>query len=184
MREMLSPELPKEKDNRNSPHNPRKHWSLLGNPTSTSRIDSEDQFEKLSQNINTKIREGLTTTLTQFESRLEAALDSLRQTVENSLSGRSQLVTEPESEADHGNCSTSASRMPNTTTNNYNQDNELDLDPLGAGPSNRVTEHTQVSQYTPLREQELVNYHMVTWECDARGTTSSLIIQTWAILIR
>ena len=70
------------------------------NPTSTARLETEEQFERLSQEIETKINEGLTNTLSQFESRLEVALESLRQTVSASLGGRSHVLTDQESDVD------------------------------------------------------------------------------------
>ena len=70
------------------------------NPTSTARLETDDQFERLSQEIEVKINEGLTSTLSQFESRLENALESLRQTVSASLGGRSHALTDQESDMD------------------------------------------------------------------------------------
>ena len=93
MREMLSPESDIE-ENHTISHNIGDTNHTLGDPTSTTRLESEDQFERLSQRIDTKINEGLTTSLTQFESRLEAALESIRQMVTTSLSARSHVVTD------------------------------------------------------------------------------------------
>ena len=135
---------------------------VLSNPTRTSRLKSEDKFEKLSQKIDTKINEGLTTMLTQFELRLEAALDSIRQTVTTSLSARSQVVTELESETEYGHRSNNASRKTIKTANNDNQDNELDLDPLDVRPNNRVAEPVQFGSEAFLTQQVAANSHIVT----------------------
>ena len=51
----------------------------LEGPTSTARVEADDQFERLSQELEVKISEGLSHTLSQFENRLERALESLRQ---------------------------------------------------------------------------------------------------------
>ena len=80
-------------------------------PNRTTQLESEDQFEKLSQRIDTKINEGLTSSLSQFQSKLEAALESIRQTVTTSLSARSQVVTDQESDVDRGCRTTNASEM-------------------------------------------------------------------------
>ena len=44
-----------------------------------------DSLNELSKRVDTKISEGLSSTLTQFETRLERALESSRRTVETSL---------------------------------------------------------------------------------------------------
>ena len=61
-----------------------------------------------------------------------------------------------------------------------NQNDELDLDPSGAELTNRVTNavwfgsQTSLIEHTVATEEvHMANSHMVTGECDARGTNSS-----------
>ena len=86
------------------------------NPTCTARLEADDQFERCSQEIEVKINEGLTSTLSQFESRLECALETLRQTVSASLGARSNAVSDQESDPDHYRNLTEAVNMLVTLT--------------------------------------------------------------------
>ena len=80
-------------------------------PTSTACLDAEDEFVSISQRIDSEIDKGLSASLLQFESRLEAALDSIRQTVANSLGTRSQPYTDHERDVDRERSTISASEM-------------------------------------------------------------------------
>ena len=77
MREMLGEDSDND-ENHLSTQNISDNTQPLINPTSTTRLESEDQFERLSQRIDTRINEGLTSSLTQFEAKLENALECIR----------------------------------------------------------------------------------------------------------
>ena len=142
---------------------------ILGDPTSTTRLESEGQFERLGQKIDTKINEGLTTSLTQFESRLEATLENIRQTVTTSLSARSQVVTDQEREVECDNRTTSAPSI-HQMADEGNQGDELDLDPSHVRDNGQVTDPTWFGSQTSFREQTvngvyMANSHMVKGMC-------------------
>ena len=93
----------------------------------------DDQFERLSQEIEVKINEGLTHTLSQFENRLESALESLRQTVSASIGARSHAMSDQESDLDQYQSVTEAQNVPLTTANFSTQNDELHLGPPSIG---------------------------------------------------
>ena len=99
MREMLEAESDVEENHNNSENVSGKSQPILI-PTSTPRLDAEDEIVRLSHRIYSEIDKGLSASLLQFESRLEAALDNIRQTVANSLDARSQPYTDHESDVD------------------------------------------------------------------------------------
>ena len=150
MREMLDQDSEIEGEmNFPPPHD--QTFETQGNPTSTARLETDEQFERLSQEIETKINEGLTSTLSQFESRLESALESLRQTVSASLGGRSHVLTDQESDMDpHRDVPEGQNAQQHfgnfsTHIDNNNISNELNLGPAGVG--NRGNEDTLTRQY-------------------------------------
>ena len=75
IREMFSTGSEAE-DIQNHPRNHTNNDPPLDNPTSTFRLVAENQFKMLSQKLDTRISKGLTSTLTEFALRLEAALES------------------------------------------------------------------------------------------------------------
>ena len=73
MREMLNQNSEEEGGINQPPSQNQLDVSMEG-LTSTVRLEVDDQFERLSQEIEVKISESLSHTLTQFENRLESAL--------------------------------------------------------------------------------------------------------------
>ena len=110
LREMIEAESDFEENHNNSENVSGNSQPILAQ-TSTSRLDADDEFVRLSHRIDSEIDKGLSASLLQFESRLEAALDSIRQTVTNSLGVRSQPFTDHESDADGGHSAMNASGM-------------------------------------------------------------------------
>ena len=96
---------------------------------------------------------------------MEAALESIRQTVTTSLSARSQVVTDQESEVDHDYCTTSASRIQQFADVG-NQGENVDLDTSHVRDNGQETNLDWFSSQTSLRERTssevfLANSHIV-----------------------
>ena len=94
--------------------------------------------------MHNKISEGLSSTLTHFETPLETALESLRRTVETSLSARSQVATDHESDRNCDGNVTVRADLPYAHLNDKNKDEERGLNPLGDG----YHSHTEISGLT------------------------------------
>ena len=164
MREMLSPESDIEENHAIS-HNIGNTKHTLSDPTSTTRLESDDQFERLSQRVDAKINDGLNKSLTQFESRLEAALETVRQTVTTSLSARSQEIIDQKSEVDLDYRTTSASRIQQIA-DECNQGENVDLGPSHVRDNGQGTGPIWFGSQESLRERttsetDLANSHMV-----------------------
>ena len=151
-------------------------------PTSTTRLDAEDEFVRLSHRIDSEIDKGLSASLLQFESRLEAALESIRQTVTNSLSARSQMCTDNESDVDQNCNPTSASKMQCIAGDKF-QGGDLDRDVYHASDCGQVTMPNWFDSQTSLgnrvneaenvtANQSMSNSHMVTGVGCHQGTAS------------
>ena len=137
MREMLEAESDLEENHNNSENVSGNSQPVLI-PTSTTRLDAEDEFVRLSHRIDSEIDRGLSASLLQFESRLEAALDSIRQTVTNSLGARSQPYTDHESDADRERSTMSASGKQRIASAKL-QGGELDRNVYHVSEQSQVT---------------------------------------------
>ena len=90
----------------------------LEGPTSTAaRLEVDDQFERWSQELEVKISEGLTKTLSQFENRLRSAPESLRHTVSVSIGARSPAMRDQECDLHQYQSVTEAPNVSLATTN-------------------------------------------------------------------
>ena len=66
--------------------------------TSTARLEETDLLNKLSQQVDTKIQEGLSQSLSRLEDRLKTAIESLHETVAYSIGTRSHHSGETQGE--------------------------------------------------------------------------------------
>ena len=151
MREMLG-ENSDNDENHLSTQNISDNAQPLLNPTSTTRLESEDQFERLSQRIDTRINEGLTSSLTQFEAKLETALECIRRTVTNSLGARSQVLTDQDSDVDREYGSVGVSRIQQNADLSI-QGSRLDLDHPHVGGNSKDAGQVWIGSQTSLREE-------------------------------
>ena len=160
MREMLEAESDLEENHNNSENVSGNSQPVLV-PTSTTRLDAEDEFVRLSHRIDSEIDKGLSASLLQFESRLEAALDSIRQTVTNSLGARSQPYTDHESDADRERSTMSASGMQRIASAKL-QGGSSDRNAYHVGEQSQVTIPNWFDSQTSLCERTTNEVHLAT----------------------
>ena len=160
MREMLEAESDLEENHNNSENVSGNSQPVLI-PTSTTRLDAEDEFVRLSHRIDSEIDKGLSASLLQFESRLEAALDSIRQTVTNSLGARSQPYTDHESDVDRERSTMSASGMQRIASAKL-QGDSLDRDVYHVSEQSQVTIPNWFDSQTSLCEGTTNEVHFIS----------------------
>ena len=148
MREMLGEDSDQDENNHNT-QNTNANYQPVLTPTSTTRLDAEDEFVRLSHRIDFEIDKGLSASLLQFESRLEAALESIRQTVTNSLSARSQMCTDNESDVDQ-NCNTASASKVQRITDLSIQEDGLDFSHPQVNMNARDTGQVWIGSQTSL----------------------------------
>ena len=120
-------------------------WRLMA--TNTSRLEESDFLNKLSQQVDTRIQEGLAQLLTQLEDRLETAIECLHETIANSIGTRSQHSGGTQGEYICSNSQTaSVDKATYATALSCNPNYDI---ATGQSTSQNVNEFSRNSSYTP-----------------------------------